>query len=194
MKDQNTPDARQLAILNSARTAFSTYGFRKTSMDDIARGAGISRPALYLHYKNKDDIFQSLSTEFYVESVAKFEAALTRSGPVSEVLEHAFWAKLGNVVDLIVGSPHGQELLDIKHTSAAEVVAEGEARLADILSNWLERQAELGLITLPAPGTEVAQICLAALKTLMISAPTTQDFATGMRTLCKLLGDGLTHR
>ena len=32
-------DTRQKAILTSAFQAFSAYGFRKTSMDDIARGA-----------------------------------------------------------------------------------------------------------------------------------------------------------
>ncbi|MEM7319164.1 MAG: TetR family transcriptional regulator, partial [Pseudomonadota bacterium] len=37
MKDE-IEDPKQKAILEAAWTAFATYGFRKTSMDDIARG------------------------------------------------------------------------------------------------------------------------------------------------------------
>ena len=48
-------DSKTAAILKSAFQAFATYGFKKTSMDDIAKGAGMSRPAVYLHFKNKSD-------------------------------------------------------------------------------------------------------------------------------------------
>ena len=36
---------------------FLAYGFARTTMDDIARAADMSRPALYLLFKNKTDIY-----------------------------------------------------------------------------------------------------------------------------------------
>ena len=45
-------DHRQTSILLGAWNTFAAYGYKKTSMDDIARAAGMSRPALYLHYRN----------------------------------------------------------------------------------------------------------------------------------------------
>ena len=40
-------------------TVFLRHGFRKTSMEDIAQAAGISRQGIYLHFKDKDAIFSA---------------------------------------------------------------------------------------------------------------------------------------
>src|SRR6266481_2021576 len=56
----STPDSgRQERILAVALEVFGRYGFRKASMDDIARSADISRQGLYLHFANKDALFRA---------------------------------------------------------------------------------------------------------------------------------------
>ena len=42
-----------------ALEVFGRYGFRKTSMEDVARSAGISRQGLYLHFANKEALFRA---------------------------------------------------------------------------------------------------------------------------------------
>ena len=79
MKDLSS-DPKQHAILLSAWQAFATYGFRKTSMDDIARGANMSRPAVYLHFKGKEEIFRSLVQSYYDGAVEDVTAASCPSG------------------------------------------------------------------------------------------------------------------
>jgi AcrR family transcriptional regulator len=51
--------ARQAHVLETALTVFLRHGFRKTSMEDIAQAAGISRQGIYLHFKDKDAIFKA---------------------------------------------------------------------------------------------------------------------------------------
>ena len=51
--------ARQAHVLESALTVFVRHGFRKTSIEDIAKAAGISRQGIYLHFKDKDEIFSA---------------------------------------------------------------------------------------------------------------------------------------
>ncbi|MEU9883525.1 TetR/AcrR family transcriptional regulator [Streptomyces phaeochromogenes] len=46
-------------VLAAALEAFGRYGFRKTSMEDVARSAGISRQGLYLRYANKEALFRA---------------------------------------------------------------------------------------------------------------------------------------
>jgi len=51
--------ARQAHVLETALTVFVRHGFRKTSIEDIAKAAGISRQGIYLHFKDKDAIFSA---------------------------------------------------------------------------------------------------------------------------------------
>jgi AcrR family transcriptional regulator len=51
--------ARQAHVLETALTVFLRHGFRKTSMEDIAKAASISRQGIYLHFKDKDAIFSA---------------------------------------------------------------------------------------------------------------------------------------
>lgn len=57
---QDREDERRQAILDGAHTCFLQYGFAKTSLDDIAQRAGISRPLIYRKFKNKEDILAAL--------------------------------------------------------------------------------------------------------------------------------------
>src|ERR1700704_6687202 len=57
--DRRTPGSPQReAILMAATAAFLRYGFKKTSMDDVARAAGVSRQGLYLYFDTKDLLFR----------------------------------------------------------------------------------------------------------------------------------------
>ncbi|WP_376717951.1 TetR/AcrR family transcriptional regulator [Paenibacillus forsythiae] len=38
---------------------FVRYGYKKTSIEDISKAAGITRQGIYLHFKNKDEIFSA---------------------------------------------------------------------------------------------------------------------------------------
>jgi AcrR family transcriptional regulator len=51
---------RRERLLESAASLFSRWGFDKTSVDDIAREAGISKGAVYLEFPNKDALFKAV--------------------------------------------------------------------------------------------------------------------------------------
>jgi AcrR family transcriptional regulator len=50
---------RQERVLAVALEVFGRYGFRKTSMDEVARSAGISRQGLYLYFASKEALFRA---------------------------------------------------------------------------------------------------------------------------------------
>lgn len=45
------------AILDAAETLLGRYGYRKTTMDDIAREARIGKGTTYLHFRSKEEVF-----------------------------------------------------------------------------------------------------------------------------------------
>jgi AcrR family transcriptional regulator len=51
-------DLRQVAVLDAAVGVFARYGFRKASMEEVARAAGVSRQGLYLQFANKEELFR----------------------------------------------------------------------------------------------------------------------------------------
>ena len=50
-------------ILLSARNLFTDYGYRKVSMDEIARFAGVTKKTVYSYYKDKDFLLRCLMEE-----------------------------------------------------------------------------------------------------------------------------------
>lgn len=47
-------------ILNSAKTIFARYGFKKTTMDEIAQAARKGKSSIYHYFKSKEDIFKAI--------------------------------------------------------------------------------------------------------------------------------------
>lgn len=58
-----------LKIVGHASQVFSKYGFKKATMDDIARASGMGKSSLYYYFKSKEEVF---------EAVVKKEADLLR--------------------------------------------------------------------------------------------------------------------
>lgn len=52
--------SRENRILDSAAELFTHYGFDKTTVSDIAKTAGISKGAIYLHFDSKDSLLEAL--------------------------------------------------------------------------------------------------------------------------------------
>lgn len=47
-------------ILDAAARTFATFGYRKTTFEEIAAGAGVSRTLLYRHFDNKLDLLRAV--------------------------------------------------------------------------------------------------------------------------------------
>lgn len=178
------------AILQAAFATFASYGFRRSSMEDIAVAAGISRSALYLHWRNKDDIFRSLTQRFFDVAVADVRAALAEPGQGAEAaLLAAFRAKDAGVMAGLIGTPHGAELLEAGYSQCPEIVRDGEARLKQAFSEWLRARdlpAEIG-----AP-EEVAESILSALYGLKKTVSTAADYGPAQARLARLFARAIS--
>ena len=53
-------DEREKLILDTAERLILHYGYDKTTMNDIAKEAGISKGAIYLHYSSKEAMFEAV--------------------------------------------------------------------------------------------------------------------------------------
>jgi TetR/AcrR family transcriptional regulator, mexJK operon transcriptional repressor len=56
----HVPNRKECQILSAARTQFLEQGFAETSMDGIARAAGVSKATLYAYFPSKEALFRNL--------------------------------------------------------------------------------------------------------------------------------------
>jgi AcrR family transcriptional regulator len=63
-------------VLDAAVGVFARFGFRKTTMDDVARAAGVSRQGLYLSFANKEELFRRALVHSLRSQLAAALAAL----------------------------------------------------------------------------------------------------------------------
>ena len=82
---------RRDAVLAAALETFVRHGYRKTSMDDVARAGRISRPGLYFLFASKQDLFAAALGRALEQDLLAAERALRdRARPLPERLVEAF--------------------------------------------------------------------------------------------------------
>ncbi len=67
-------ERRRQQIIVAAKRVFSAKGFNKTTMEDIAKEAELSPGTLYLYFKNKDELFASLSLRMLQFLIIRLES------------------------------------------------------------------------------------------------------------------------
>ncbi|WP_267421933.1 MULTISPECIES: TetR/AcrR family transcriptional regulator [unclassified Curtobacterium] len=94
--DVTTSDGagRRESVLDSAMQTFVRFGYRKTSMDDVARAAQVSRQGLYFLFDSKPALFREAVTRALARDLDAVADALSDGRPLRERLLEAFdrWA------------------------------------------------------------------------------------------------------
>ncbi|MGE2716279.1 TetR/AcrR family transcriptional regulator [Mycolicibacterium litorale] len=82
------PDSpRKLEIAGVASTLFQQQGFHQVSMDDIAKAVGLRGPALYRHFRSKQELLARVSLDQISACVDVAERAAGHVGPPQERLQ-----------------------------------------------------------------------------------------------------------
>ncbi|WP_281954228.1 TetR/AcrR family transcriptional regulator [Pseudophaeobacter arcticus] len=187
----SAPDSKTQTILAAAWAGFSAYGFRKTSMDDIARGAGMSRPALYLHFKNKEAIFRGLVASYYAEAAHEVAAALAQEGALSQRLARAFAAHGGETMEAMMSSAHGMELFEASMNVAGDMIEEGEAQLQAVYGRWLRAESARGQLQMTGEADALGGVFCACLKGIKHTSKSYQSYRSGVAEFAALCAQAL---
>ncbi|HMA69991.1 MAG TPA: TetR/AcrR family transcriptional regulator [Xanthobacteraceae bacterium] len=92
---------RREAILAAALEEFSARGFAAARLEDVALRAGVGKGTIYLHFHDKEALFQELITTMLVPFIASIEAVPPSGLPIRAVLER--------FVDLFLREIYGTE-------------------------------------------------------------------------------------
>lgn len=156
-------DVTRDAILAAGLRCFSRDGFRRTALDRVAREAGVSRAALYLHFANKEDLFRALVASVHDGALAEATAAARRPGDLATRLTATLVAKSGRFFDLLRASEHAEEFLDENHRLCGALSAEAAAKHTRLLAGLFtaaDRAGEIALAPAGLTATQAAELLL----------------------------------
>jgi len=112
-------EATRSALIDSARELFGDQGFADTSTDEIVARAGVTKGALYHHFRGKDDLFRAVFEQ--VQRDVSDEAVAEFLGPDS-------WQALVNGCDLWVRAHLDASVRRIVMQDARAVLGADEVR------------------------------------------------------------------
>jgi AcrR family transcriptional regulator len=78
---------RRAAIIEAALEEFIARGFAATRLDDIAKRAGVAKGTIYLHFKDKETMFEELVRIVIVPVVERLNALPPPTGSVRDLVE-----------------------------------------------------------------------------------------------------------
>jgi AcrR family transcriptional regulator len=157
------------AIVCAAELVFVRYGFGRTTMGDIAKAAGISRPALYLQFKDKEAIFSRVIENMDAQALTKIRTAIANIGPLDKKLLHACMSWGMHGIELAAASPDAADLFDLRFSAVRKVYRNFEALVLEIL------QANIKNWTLPVSPEEYALTLTFGMRGLRDAAHDVQD-------------------
>jgi AcrR family transcriptional regulator len=148
---------RRAAVLDSALVTFARFGYRKASMEEVARAARISRPGLYFLFASKEELFRAAVSQALEEDVAEVERILGKSDrPIRDRLLDSFDRWAGRYV-----GPMARD--------TAAVIEDNPGLLGEIVDVMPQRFAELITDAIAARATRTDREAAVALAQTMIS-------------------------
>lgn len=139
---------KRARILDGAVKAFLACGYQRTTMDDIARASEMSRPSLYLQFRNKADIYRAIATDLVDWSAATVDEAVVGQGPLADRLRDALERGVFALHDRFGGSPHAAAMLDMKSSLAGDLITEWKRRLCRSFTAAIAEEAMQGNVDL----------------------------------------------
>jgi AcrR family transcriptional regulator len=136
---------RRAAIIEAALDEFIARGFTATRLDDVAKRAGVAKGTIYLHFKDKESMFEELIRTALVPLIGRMMAPPPIGGSIRDAVEgfartfmqEVVSTRRGDIVRLIVAEgPRFPEVADFYYR---EVVSRGLAGMRALIEVGIAR-------------------------------------------------------
>jgi AcrR family transcriptional regulator len=136
---------RRQAIIEAALDEFISRGFTATRLDDVAKRAGVAKGTIYLHFKDKESMFEELIRTALVPLIGRLHAKPPIGGSVRDAIEgfartfiqEVASTRRGDIVRLIVAE--GPRFPSVADFYYREVVSRGLAGMRALIELGVAR-------------------------------------------------------
>ncbi|MFZ2871664.1 TetR/AcrR family transcriptional regulator [Zavarzinia sp.] len=148
-----SPSVKQRQVMAAASELFMDQGFAGTSMDAVARKAGVSKATVYAHFASKEDLFEAMVAQGSVERFASLMTADLDTLGVEAALSTVAHEFMG-----VLTSPQSLKTLRLvmaeagrRPDLAARFYRAGPAKVMAALTAYLERARARGDLDIEDP-------------------------------------------
>ena len=179
---------RKQQVLQASLPLFLRFGFRRTSMADIAKAAGISRPTLYGAFENKEVLFAALvraETERVVHQLDARTATTRSLGECLRVALGLIFVEFYRTAEQ--GGPSlGAEMLEVRAPTLLEAIEASQVALERVLARAITRSgARFKGARLSAP--KVARMLVSSGRGMKAAAATPEEFEQMLESLVRVV-------
>ena len=180
-------------ILDAAMRVFRRHGFRRSSIEQAAEEAGLTRQALYHHFPSKEALFRAVLERLYEQALAA-EASAARAAEaaglnLADVLIAEISARLGTLFSALEGSPHLEELFSEHLAQARDLYQAYSARFTAEVAGTIARLCRARKLKLASGVTaeELARCVEMAIHGTKSAYPSMQPAAAFLKQLAVML-------
>src|SRR6266850_2451033 len=146
------------AIVLGGLTLFTQYGYRKTSIDDIAQAAQVAKRTVYPHFRNKAAVFLAILEYLGDQMRRRCSAAESAGGTAVDRLTALLDAYFGIGFELFSKSEHMPELEETFSKLARSTIGDLNTEYQERLVRFLRSLQTAGEIGGPPQGLTMEQI------------------------------------
>ncbi|PYE23133.1 TetR family transcriptional regulator [Paraburkholderia silvatlantica] len=185
--NQATQSTRRETFLNAAIQVFARYGYRKTSIDQIAQAAGASRQGLYLHFSSKEELFRATVEHALSQHLRAVTTALSQDRPLADRLVAACDEWAGRYVG--TGTQDAQDLVAASTSITSETLAAYGMRFEEALAEAIADDSKVMRAYIGAGLTakDVARTLHMVTQGIKQRSSTRQEFVTEISTSVAVL-------
>ncbi|HHL40250.1 MAG TPA: TetR/AcrR family transcriptional regulator [Deltaproteobacteria bacterium] len=154
-------DGKREAILEAARSLVFHYGYRKTTMQDIARRAGVAVGTIYAFFSGKEDIALACAEKSKLAVVERMRRASAGDAPAPEKLRRMVLERNLAYHDIFKDTPHGMEIVTAVLPRKEELIKKFETMEREIVAAVIREGNAAGVFDVSEP-EEAAETFLTA--------------------------------
>lgn len=160
------PDRRRM-IVEAATKSFSLFGYKATTMDQVAKLANVGKGTIYTFFKNKEELFEEIISSLVKEMIAEADSVINPELPFTENVHRALYRLLEFrsrhqlMIKLV------QEEAEMGTLAVSEMLQHVEDEIIGYLKEKIETAIAKGAI--PAVNPEITSFLLLKMYIALVS-------------------------
>ncbi|WP_339867730.1 TetR/AcrR family transcriptional regulator [Pseudohongiella nitratireducens] len=129
---------RDVQIISAALKLFFRYGMARTTMNDIAREAGLSRQSVYAAFANKEELLRAATRHLADQTVADLINGFATADSAEQKLDVIFESIAGKHFALLCSSPDADDVISGFNTACRHELADAAERYQHLIAEALQ--------------------------------------------------------